>query len=164
MFVTLFRHAERENTGLENPGLTARGFQQAQSLLKIIQANQLPAPQRLFVSPKIRTQQTFLPTANQLNLPLQILPELDERRNSETITKFVQRVQRFINLTSQDSFGPQSSFLCSHLDWIEEALLKIPCDVDLLQSRFQIWAPGQFIQFEVHDELWHFIKAGELTR
>ncbi|MEZ0393171.1 MAG: phosphoglycerate mutase family protein [Pseudobdellovibrionaceae bacterium] len=147
----MFRHAERENTGSSNPPLSSRGLLQAEKLLEEIDLNVLPRPSKLLSSPKLRAQQTFLQIQNKLGVEIQILSELDERHNFESIENFSKRVKRFLNLMETQN-GVQ--FFVTHLDWIEEALRLIHSDTDLLSERYQSWLPAQSMEFEIHDRLW----------
>ena len=147
----MFRHAERKNTGSSNPPLSSRGLLQAEKLLEEIDLNVLPRPSKLLSSPKLRAQQTFLQIQNKLGVEIQILSELDERHNFESIENFSKRVKRFLNLMETQN-GVQ--FFVTHLDWIEEALRLIHSDTDLLSERYQSWLPAQSMEFEIHDRLW----------
>lgn len=151
MKLLLFRHAERENIGQGNPRLTARGQKQASLLANLINQGKLPKATRMMVSPRIRTHMTFEPAARELSLNLQERIELDERQSSEQASQFHSRVENFLNACARE---PGVTYLCTHLDWIEEALILIPSDSDLLKPQYQTWAPGQHMVFEIIDGLW----------
>lgn len=153
MRILMFRHAERENSGNSNPPLSLRGLRQARKILEDIDQQELPRPNKLFTSPKLRAQQTFLEIQDKSGLPLQIIPDLDERHSFESQTLFSRRVQNFLTSLEQQ---PGVVYFVTHLDWIEEALRLIHSDTDLVQDRFQAWNPAQFIEFEIHDRLWVF--------
>lgn len=159
MQILLFRHAERENTGVENPPLSARGQKQAQMLGLRFQSGAFPRPLKIFVSPKIRTHQTLQPLAELAGTDLQLTPELDERQNSESAAQFIQRVRRFLTFLEKQT---GVIYLCTHLDWIEEALIAISSSEDLLSEKYQAWAPAQFIEFDVQDGLWHVHASGRI--
>lgn len=159
MQICLFRHAERENSGISNPPLTRRGHGQAFELAQKIQRNELPAPTRMFVSPKIRTHQTFLPSSELFSVEMTLTPELDERNNSETADQFRKRIQRFLNFLEKQQ---GVIFACTHLDWIEEALALIPLENSLPAESNQAWTPAQFLEFEVQDGLWQITKTGRI--
>lgn len=157
MRLVLFRHAERESTGGANPTLTRRGIDQAEKILAAVKSQRLPNPQQLMVSPRLRTQQSLGPLSLELKLPLQILPELDERQNAESAFQFTQRVQNFLQRCAQTQ---ATLFMCTHLDWVEEALRWIPSDSDLLQPLYQSWQPSQFMSFQVEGGLWTLQEFG----
>jgi phosphohistidine phosphatase SixA len=77
MHIVLFRHAEREPMRATNPPLTAQGMRQAQALALLVKQGGLPAPTRLLVSPKLRTQQTFTPLSDSLGLDFALCPDPD---------------------------------------------------------------------------------------
>ncbi len=153
MRVLMFRHAERENTGSPNPPLSIRGLKQAVRLAEEIQADRLPRPDRLYCSPKIRTYQTFYQVHKSCGVELNTLADLDERKGSESMGQFELRVQKFLQFVESQ---PGITYFVTHLDWIDEALLRIQADVDLSQDPFQSWPPGKGAEFEVHDGLWMF--------
>ena len=155
MRVLMFRHAERESTGSPNPPLSPRGLKQAVKLVKDIHTGLLPRPQRLYCSPKLRAHQTFHQAHSVLGVELSTHADLDERRTSESVDQFEKRVQKFLQFISSQR---DVMYFVTHLDWIEEALLRIPADTDLSKEEFQRWQPGQVAEFEVHDGVWMFQK------
>lgn len=159
MQIYLFRHAERENSGQGNPPLSSRGFKQAQELARQQAAGLFTKPGKLLVSPKVRTQQTFSPLAESLGVELVMTPELDERLSSENASQFAARVKRFLAYLERQS---GVIYVCSHLDWIEEAMIAIPSDTDLLAEKFQAWAPAQYTEFDVREGLWLVLKTGRV--
>ena len=159
MQILLFRHAERENTGIENPPLSARGQKQAMQIRTLIEKKSLPNPGRIFVSPKIRTQQTLFPLAELAKVEMQMTPELDERQTSESSSQMTGRVRRFLSFLERQN---GVLYVCTHLDWIEEALIAVPSPQDLLAEKFQAWAPAQFIEFDIQEGLWHLQKTGRV--
>ena len=159
MQIFLFRHAERENTGTENPPLSSRGHGQAQELAQQLRKKNFPAAQKIFVSPKIRTHQTFIPFADAIGIELTMTPELDERQNSETGSQFTTRVRRFLSFLERQN---GVIFVCTHLDWIEEAMIAIPSETDLLSEKYQAWSPAQFLEFDIQEGLWHVLRAGRI--
>ncbi|MFN7727877.1 MAG: SixA phosphatase family protein [Bdellovibrio sp.] len=159
MQIFLFRHAERENSGAGNPPLSARGLKQARELAKLRESGAFPPAGKVLVSPKIRTQQTFAPLAESLELQLAMTPELDERLSSESASQFASRVKRFLGYLERQT---GVLYVCTHLDWLEEAMIVIPSDTDLLAEKFQTWAPAQFIEFDVREGLWQVLKSGRI--
>jgi broad specificity phosphatase PhoE len=159
MHLTLLRHAERENTGVSNPPLNARGLKQAEKLIQLVEAHQIPRPQRLFCSPKLRATMTLQKLHENLKLELVVSKELDERVNSETADQFSKRVKSFL---AQSAGRNENLIFCTHLDWIEEALIHIPSDADLLQDKYQNWGTGSYMTFAVSQDLWYLEKWGRI--
>jgi phosphohistidine phosphatase SixA len=155
--IVLFRHAERDSFGGSNPGLSAKGLKQAQEISKSIQHNLLPSPSAIWVSPLLRTQMTMQPVAKSLNIELTITEELNERQEFENKNLFSHRIQGLIDRVADQN---HSLFICSHLDWIDEALTLIPADTDLLQAKFQNWRPAQYMQFSIEAGLWKLTNNG----
>lgn len=159
MQLFLFRHGERDNSFAKNQPLNSRGREQAQMIAQEVASGSLPRPQLLFVSPKIRTQQTFAPTAQLAGIELQVVPELDERLTSESAREFTERVRFCLSvLESQTAV----TYACSHLDWLEEALPAIPSPENLLTFHYESWAPAQFLEFEIRDGLWNVRRLGPI--
>lgn len=159
MHLTLLRHAERENSGVSNPPLSSKGLQQSEKLLQMLQNQQLPMPQKLFSSPKIRATMTLQKIKQVLNLELSVLADLDERSNAEAAQQFAKRVK---NQLAQLSQMKQNTLVCSHLDWIEEALIHIPCDIDLLDEKYSHWGTASHMTFAVSEDLWYLEKWGRI--
>ena len=158
MKLALFRHAEKENIS-SNPALSPRGLKQSEFLKTLIEKNELPLPQYLWSSPKIRAVQTFQKLSENKSLEIDVMQELEERSSQESSNMFSKRVKNFLQRSSQIN---GTVFLCTHYDWIEEALIYIPSDTDLSQSRYHSWRPGAFMLFEISNELWHLEKWGGL--
>lgn len=166
MQILVFRHAERDQNALSfvasaesDPGLNSKGQRQAQGLLQSCVDQKLPAPTKIFCSPKLRARQTLMPLAKHFSLELTSLPNLDERRHHENGDNFSQRVKAQINEFSKLS-GTQSLYFATHLDWLEEALIHIPSDTDLLQNEFTAWGTCQYIHFEIEAGLWKLRGRG----
>jgi broad specificity phosphatase PhoE len=152
MQIVLFRHAEKDLAGGSNPPLSRRGLAQAQKLIELVKIKTLPRPSKLLTSPRLRAQMTLSPLAETMDIDFQITPELDERIQGETSDQFSKRVQRFLRQIENQT---GLIFLCSHLDWIEEALREIRSDQDLLNERYASWPSCQYMSFQVQDRLWH---------
>ncbi len=157
MRIYLFRHAERDSFGATDPSLSSRGQLQAEKILSMIRSNEMDRPDRLWVSPRKRSQQTFSFLSQHLTLEASIIPALDERQNSESAYGFNQRVRRVI---SDVASIHGTTFVCSHLDWIEEALPIIPCTEELLSFEYQAWEPGRHMIFDIEEGLWHLRRFG----
>jgi broad specificity phosphatase PhoE len=102
---------------------------------------------------------TLSPLAKQLKLEAIQNPELDERDSQENGKSFSRRVQNFLRKCEKMQ---GSIFLVTHLDWIEEALIRIPANVDLSQSKYQHWNPASYMHFQVDHELWQLEEFGEI--
>lgn len=146
----LFRHAEKATLGSLNPPLSHVGIEQAENLMKMVQSQRIPKPQALWASPKIRAQQTFQPLAEFLGLEVITKNELDEKMGEESTTQFRLRIQRVIN---EVATATENLFLCTHMDWADEALGLIPSDSDLLDPKYSYWSSGQYMAFDYEDGL-----------
>ena len=159
MKIVLFRHCERENTGTSNPPLSLRGQSQALGIVKAVRSNELPKPESLLCSPKLRAIQSFFPCVNAFSLSLSENQDLDERQNSENADLFSLRVKNYIQWLSQAS---KTTFVVSHMDWVEEAMIYIPCDSDLNKNEYRAWAPAQHMIFRIENGLWHLEKVSHI--
>ncbi len=155
MQVLLFRHAKKSYEPFGDPVLTKDGLNQANALTQLISKNRLPLPTQLLVSPKTRAKQTFEKISEFLNLTLAIRDELEERKSFENSQDFRRRVQYFLNFC-EDQNG--ILYLCTHHDWIEEAMNLIHSDVDLNNQKYNFWQPCQFMQFEIESSLWKLTR------
>lgn len=153
----LFRHGEKLKGGDHNPPLSFYGLQQAQQILENIKSGELPQPTRLWVSPKIRTHQTFLPVARHFQLQLEQKSELEERQSSETTGDFRKRIQTALEELSSLS---GCIFMCTHMDWTEEAMSLIPSSSDLSSGQYSYWAPAQFLGFQSRDFIFEVTHSG----
>lgn len=161
--IILFRHGQKGVAPFEDPHLTASGFQQAKSLTQLVEKKHLPKPSELWASEKIRTVQTFSDLSQNLKLQIQIKPELNVRGDFENQKNFRQRVQNLIQVlqvSSETNTVSQFIFLCTHYDWIEEALGVIQSNSDLKSFEFSHWAPAQFIHFKLNEGLWTVHQKG----
>ncbi len=168
MKLVLFRHGEKQSERTSDPLLSHKGEQQAKALKQYVQQGILPKPNRLIISPKIRTAMTFSPLAQSLPLHLEKSNALDERSNQEEASDFKKRILQFIENISKpvdQKENEQIIFICSHLDWIEEFLDLLPSDSDLFQIPDFRWTPGAYLVFEFNferNELWQLTQKGRL--
>lgn len=160
MQIVLLRHAQKGLTPYSDPELTSEGNSQAQALYRMVENLQLPIPTHLWVSEKIRTRQTLEPIQKSYLLTFQQTESLDLRGNSETSADFRKRIQKFLNSFEVDVTKNETHYLCTHYDWIEEAMTLINCDKDLNSFEFSHWAPGQFLNLTVTNSVWKFVKKG----
>lgn len=157
MFVFFFRHGDRlaGNDSLLSP----IGQKQATGLPAFLSESKIIIPAELWVSPKKRARQTFEILASEKNLRCEVVNELDERSSKETAIQFRKRVQAVIDrIPSVD----RDLFICSHFDWLEEAMVLIPDQGRLQIANFH-WPAGGFVGFEVEDENWKSYQQGQVT-
>lgn len=159
MKFVLFRHGSKGFMPFEDPELNAQGFQQSVKIAELVKSADLPAPTKLFVSPKRRTSQTLYPLSKDFSLQMQIHSELDLRQAEETSGQFRSRIQSFLNFVAEQK--NEVIFACTHYDWIEESLTLIECDRNLNSFEFSHWAPSQFLIFEVENSEWKVLKKGD---
>lgn len=152
MLVYIFRHAHKSSTPWDNPPLSSVGFEQADRLVEDIDNARIPQPTRLFCSPKIRAVQSFQPLSQNQGLELNVHTSLDERQPHESAEIFKNRVSEFLRDLDRADWQKESIFICSHLDWIEEALILIPSSDDLLG--LHQWNPISYAGFTVQEGLW----------
>ncbi|MBX2987071.1 MAG: histidine phosphatase family protein [Bdellovibrionaceae bacterium] len=159
MDLILLRHAEKTLSPDRNPGLTTRGREQAIALISEMQKKRWPKPQRLYASPKARTQQTLQPLSDKLGLKVEILEDLDERRFDESASHFRARIARTIEALSHSELGTGCVLLCSHLDWIEEFRGVIDSEQNLLAPPYDQWSTAQYMILH-GDDLWKVTAFG----
>lgn len=125
MKIYLLRHGLR-SAGYGDVSLSQEGLQQAQKLAldPFLQDTEV-----ILCSPKIRTRQTAEPLSEQLAKPLQIIPELDQRKSIETENEFTNRVLSFLK-DCTEKFAKQNILLCSHSDWLQTALMNLPLPLE----------------------------------
>lgn len=161
MQIVLFRHAEKSSVGAQNPGLSARGHAQANLISNLASQGELPSPTRFLSSPLLRAQQTLLPASQKFEKTIEIVADLNERQNLESVDQFRHRISRFLRWVETQT---GLLYVCSHLDWIDEAMSLITSDVNLNQDRYQHWSPAAHLCFEIDASgLWVLEKQGEIS-
>ena len=172
MEILIFRHAERLssplgfgtlqplNSEFSGPPLSPRGVGQARQLAQSVSNQRLPLPKTLWCSPKLRAYQTFRSLSEAVGLPIIAVQGLDEREDNESPHDFRQRISSVLDKSVAQQ-GPV--YMVSHQDWVEECLFKIPSDADLTAEKYQSWAPGQYIHFEIENKLWKLKQFGVLN-
>lgn len=155
------RHAEKAHVlSISSPPLSPVGEKQAEKLLQLVQQEKLPFPQRICCSPQVRSRQTLQNLAKTLPLEMTELSDLDERRNSENYDQFRTRVKKLLEKIASTE---KTTYLCTHLDWIEEALTLIPSDSDLTSATYQHWGSGQYMIFQLEPhQPWQLEEFGRL--
>lgn len=162
MKFVLFRHAHKGILPYDDPELSIQGFEQAVRISTLIKRQSLPLPTHLFVSPKIRTSQTFYPTSKEFNLKIELQPDLDQQSSRENRLDFKKRVQHFLQQTQFSEQADSVIFACTHYDWIEQSMTLINCDKDLNSFEFLHWSPAGHIVFEIQSNKWILINKGNV--
>ncbi|MFN3454496.1 MAG: histidine phosphatase family protein [Pseudobdellovibrio sp.] len=164
MTIILIRHGHKAMQPADNPTLSPKGYEQSHKLLTYVKNNQLPAPTHCFFTDKIRTYETLQEIIKVYQPKTELKTDLNLHHHLETSLQFRQRVQKCINyftfLSSQPELHHQIIYLCTHYDWIEEAMSIIDCDQNLNSFEYVSWAPAQFIEFEIIDHIWHIKSKG----
>lgn len=159
MKIVLFRHAQKGIMPFEDPELTQEGFRQAEMIYSLVQRKCLPEPTHAWVSPKIRTSQTLQPVCENFKIKIRKTELLNMCTQNESSADFRKRISNFLN-QFETIAAQETHFLCTHYDWIEEAMTLINCDKDLNSFEFSHWAPTQYIVFEIASSIWKFVKKG----
>lgn len=152
------RHGARS---FEGDSLSVEGKHQAALLSKTLLAKKVPLPFQLESSPKMRTQATLAPLATELGLRVQIDRRLDERSGGESEADFEVRVKEFlIDCDEWAKHQPKISarLLCSHLDWLEAAVLFITSDENDFE-RSEPWPPLAIRAYNYEGGIWKRRKA-----
>lgn len=156
--IWIFRHGRRQ-TFAENPNLNEEGQRQAQDLLLSVSEKKIPKPTEILTSPLRRAVQTFDLLAESLDLPLTQWSSLRQRTSNESAQAFTERVEEAIHILSQ-KIG-QTVFICSHHDWIEECMIRIPSSMPS-EKLTDGWCPGHYKFFNIKNGLWELEGSGEL--
>lgn len=162
MKIYMFRHAQKAIDFTGDPDLTPEGHSQALKLLDKVIKKELPTPTQLWVSPKKRTHSTFRPLSEHLKLPLQSQEALLEQVSSESLADFRQRIRNLLEGASQQT--EDVIFICSHYDWVVEALQVMPADTDFSSAEHSHWTPAQHMGFEILDDgIFKFIELKRIS-
>jgi broad specificity phosphatase PhoE len=132
MKVVILRHATRSPSGMGDSPLNSVGLLQARKLATecLSPLGPLPTPTHLWASPKKRAQQTLTPLSETSGVALKTESRLDERHQSESMQDFTQRIRAVLAEVGQLSPAPETCvYLCTHLDWLEEAMPLIDSDM-----------------------------------
>lgn len=149
MKLILLRHGDR-SPGFSDVPLSEKGTAQARELTQI---PELLTATKILCSPKRRALQTIEPLTKTLGISAQVVHELDQMRQIESPSDFLQRVQRFLDTLPRTS--KETILLCSHSDWLQQAVL-------LLANDEQVFAPYSFFScaeykiFNFEGTLWNF--------
>lgn len=163
MVIIFFRHGHKAFSMDNDPPLSPKGFEQALHLNQLISDQKIPLATHCWVSEKIRTFQTLAQAIEVHQLNTYKKSELNYREADETQDQFKQRIQKFLRELATRSKETEIHYVCTHYDWIEEALLWIDCDQDLMSYEFANWSPGQYMIFDLTDKhRYTFLKKGSL--
>ncbi|MBY0384989.1 histidine phosphatase family protein [bacterium] len=151
MKIYLLRHGQR-SAGYGDVSLSSEGLQQAQKLAvdPFLQDCDI-----LLCSPKIRTRQTAEPLCERLEISLQIVNDLDQRKSIETENEFTNRVLSFLK-DCTEKFAGKNILLCSHSDWLQTALMNLPLPLEkaVAQSFFSC---GEYRTLTYKDNTWDLL-------
>ncbi|WP_413293229.1 phosphoglycerate mutase family protein [Bdellovibrio sp. HCB185ZH] len=162
MKIYIFRHAQKAMDFSGDPDLTPEGHGQASTLLDLVLKNEMPKPTQLWVSPRKRTHSTFRPLSEQLKLPLVNQEALLEQQGDESLQIFRRRISNLLEKASEAT--NDVIFMCSHYDWVIEAMSVIPSETDLSDDRFNHWTPCQCVGFEVaKDGMFKFLELKKVS-
>ncbi len=179
MLIALFRHGHKDfvtsylqsptgMTTFDNPPLSAKGFQQAEQIKTEVAERRLPMPNLIWVSQLQRTLQTFTNVSQFSNCNPIIRAELNCHSSGESAQNFRIRITQIITEISQMSLSNEHAqtvlYLCSHYDWIEEALLQIPCTVNLNSFEYSSWSPAQYLVLNCDQPLWTVQQFGHIRK
>ncbi len=162
MKLVLLRHAQKGITPFDDPHLTETGFRQSEALASFVEKKILPIPTHAWVSPKIRTAQTLKSVCELAGARIEVTKGLDLRSADESANVFRKRVQQTLqHFQDRVASGAQEThYLCTHYDWIEDAMTLIHSDKDLNSFEFSHWGPTQYIVFEIQDDIWKVFQKG----
>lgn len=163
MNVYLFRHGQKSSSPLSEPDLTEYGHQQAARIAERIRAGSFLPGTLFLASPRLRAQSTLRVAADYCKKKPEVVQALDQREGYESAEQFRNRIAAFINSFEKTYAAEKTVYLCTHHDWIEEALSLIPADTDLLDSKYWSWSSAQFAQFQITNGLWEIKNFAQVT-
>ncbi len=165
MYVVFFRHATRDTLApnaiagadQHDQHLNETGRRQALELVELVQPKgPLPKPTHLYCSPKKRARETMQPLATTYQTRLSAEPELDERGDRETHASLTKRVRKWIGNIQFSMAASDAIYVCSHYDWLAEALVIIPSNLSELEQNTS-FSPAEFRVFEIRDGIWYLV-------
>jgi broad specificity phosphatase PhoE len=152
MIILLFRHGHKVFSVDNDPPLSPKGFEQAQHLNQLIAENKIPLATHCWVSDKKRTLQTLEKAIEQHQMITHKKSDLNYREGDENTAQFRSRIQKFLRELSARAKESEIHYICTHYDWIEEAMTLIDCDKDLRSYEYASWSPGQYLVFDLVDQ------------
>ncbi len=163
MIILLFRHGHKAFSIDNDPALSPKGSEQAQHLTRLISDGKIPLATHAWVSEKKRTFQTLEKAIDKHKLITYKKSDLNYRETLENTAQFKYRIQKFLRELGLRAKENEIHYVCTHYDWIEEALTLIECDKDLNTYEFANWSPGQFMVFDLVDQNnYRLINKGSL--
>ena len=162
MYLILIRHGHKTFLPTHDPTLSDKGFSQAGELLKLVEKSVLPIPNMCWVSDSQRTYQTVEKIIKHHAVQYEKTDQLSVRHSEESNFEFRNRVAKTINSLDQIALQSRDKvyMLCTHFDWIEEAMSVINCDQNLTSFEYSNWAPAQYMVFEIKDSTWFVRNKG----
>lgn len=163
MKLVLLRHATRSPYDGGDSSLSTKGRAQAEDLVEqLAPRGPLPHPSRLIASPKRRAKETLTPVSHALHLPLDVDTRLDERHQNETPGEFRARIEElFRELESAAADGASCVWLCTHLDWIEAAMIAMTHDLNEIEASMG-WSAAEYKVFRFEDGVWWLKSKGQI--
>ncbi len=152
MVIFIFRHGHKAFSIDNDPPLSPKGFEQAMYLNQLIADKKIPLATHCWVSDKKRTFQTLEKVIDQHQLIAHKKSDLNYREAKENTVQFRQRIQKFLRELSTRAKESEIHYICTHYDWIEEAMPLINCDKDLGSYEYASWSPGQYLAFDLVDQ------------
>lgn len=152
MHLYLLRHGDKLRSQTDpDVDLSSRGLAQASDLAQRI-CERGPEPEDVLCSPKRRTRSTLEPLGRRLNLKIQVLEELDEQRWEEPRAVFCRRVELTLRQLAEKG---RSAVVCSHADWLAEAIRLIPSNLPDPEAEMH-FGTCHFRLFEFDGAIWHY--------
>ena len=163
--IVLLRHATRSAVlefGASESSLNAVGLAQAEDLADLVKKGaKIPPPTQLISSPKLRARQTLTPLSKSTGLKIEILDDLDERRDHESANAFDQRIRSIPEKFSK-FLGPEGTlYLCTHLDVLEAAALLWPTNFSDREST-QSWSTLEYQVFKFQNGILESAQRGRI--
>ena len=152
MVILLFRHGHKAFSIDNDPPLSPKGFEQAVHLNQLIAEKKIPLATHCWVSEKKRTLQTLEKAIDQHQMITHKKSDLNYREAEENTAQFRSRIQKFLRELSARAKESEIHYVCTHYDWIEEAMTLIDCDKDLGSYEYASWSPGQYLVFDLIDQ------------
>jgi len=119
--IVFVRHAHRDKPiPDDNNGLSPKGFEQTEDLVKAYKQGEIPPSKIFWSSPKIRCQQTLKPICDEASGTYKVEPLLDERLADEKSASYNGRIAKFIEKAIAEH--AETIYLCSHGDILPEAI------------------------------------------
>lgn len=163
MVILLFRHGHKAFSIDNDPALSPKGFEQALRLPQMIEDKKVPRPTHCWVSEKKRTLQTLEKAIEKHHITTYKKSELNYREAEENTAQFRNRIQKFLLELSKRAKETEIHYVCTHYDWIEEAMSLIECDKDLNSYEYANWSPGQYLMLDLVDSnSFRFLGKGSL--